>query len=130
MNSPQFEELETHADRRGLVSEIYSGRDDLSIRNIHCGTIEPDCVRGNHVHEETREWISFLGSPVTVRWQTDEREQSRTLEQPCRVHLPPGVAHAFRNDGEESLFFAAYTDTRYVEENPDVSEVPLLEAGG
>lgn len=129
MESPQFEELETHGDRRGWVSEIYSGRDDLKIRNIHCGTIEPDCVRGNHVHEDTREWISFNGAPVTVRWRAGDQEKSRTLEHPFRVYLPPGVAHAFRNAGSDPLFFAAYTNSPYEEENPDISEVALLEPG-
>ena len=84
-------------------------------------------MRGNHVHERTREWISFSGAPVTVRWRSPENENSRTLDEPFQVYLPPGVAHAFRNAGDEPLLFAAYTDNRYEEENPDVSETPLLE---
>lgn len=130
VDSPNFEELETHGDHRGWVSEIYSGDRELDLRNVHYGTIEPGCVRGNHVHERTREWISFVGTPVEVRWSTDGDRESIILEEPFRVYLPPGVGHAFRNAGEETLLFAAYTNRRYREEDPDVSEVPLLEPEG
>lgn len=127
MTSPDFESIETHGDHRGWVSEIYSGRPEVDLKNVHYGTIEPGCVRGNHVHEETREWIAFVGAPVEVRWGSEEETESRTLEEPFRVYLPPGLGHAFRNAGEETLLFAAYTTRRYDEENPDVRSVPLLE---
>lgn len=127
METVELEKLDVHRDERGWVSEIYSGIEDVEIRNIHLGTMESNVVRGNHVHQQTSEWISFLNGPVQIRWREETGKNERLLEKPTRIYLPPGIPHAFRNPGDSVVNFAAYTDRRYREENPDVRTVKLFE---
>ena len=127
MSDLQIEPVDVHRDERGWVSEVYSGNQEVDLRNIHLGTMNPGAVRGNHVHDETREWISFLKGPIQVRWGSPSEISERRLQQPSRIYLPPGTPHAFRNPGEETVTFAAYTNRRYDEENPDAETVTLFE---
>lgn len=126
MIEPNIVPLERHRDQRGWVSEIYSGELDDEIRNIHLGTMTPGSIRGNHRHERTREWITFMQTPVTVRWGPQENFEEDVLEEPSTVELPVSLPHAFKNSGQSDVPFVAYTDTFYREENPDVEEVPLF----
>jgi len=127
VDSVTVQELNVHSDERGWVSEIYSGIEDVELRNIHLGTMKPGAIRGNHVHRQTREWISFLEGPVEVCWREDSERIERELEDPSRIYLPPETPHAFRNPGNQTVTFAAYTDTHYREENPDARPVELLD---
>jgi dTDP-4-dehydrorhamnose 3,5-epimerase-like enzyme len=125
-SSITFESLDVYDDERGWVSEIFSGRTEVTIRNIHIGTLKPGVVRGNHYHEHTREWIAFGDHPIEVRWGEPGDYRSEKLEEPTRVHLPPEVPHAFKNLAETTITFGAYTDTRYDSDDPDVKTVELF----
>ncbi len=130
MSTVEIEKVDVHRDERGWVSEVYSGVENVEIRNIHLGTMKPGTIRGNHVHEQTGEWISFLQGPVQVCWEEESNRLERVLHEPSQLYFSPGVPHAFRNSGHETVTFAAYTDTRYNEENPDARTVNLLDADG
>lgn len=127
MTEPTITPLDRHRDERGWVSEIYSGELGEDLRNIHLGTMTPGTVRGNHRHERTREWITFLGTPITVRWGDPGESYETVLEEPATVQLPVSLPHAFKNTGSATVSFVAYTNTLYEEENPDVVPVELFD---
>jgi len=122
--------LDIHEDRRGWVSEIYSGELGENLRNIHLGTMKPGAIRGNHRHRKGREWIVFFDGPVEFRWQDEDTVREQTIEGPSEIQLQPGIGHGFRNpeDSTKTISFAAYRDQAYDEANPDVEPVQLFEA--
>jgi dTDP-4-dehydrorhamnose 3,5-epimerase-like enzyme len=126
-NEVIIEPLDVHRDSRGIVSEIYSGQQEATLKNIHMGTMAPGIVRGNHYHERTKEWIAFPETPVKVRWGQSENLTERTKKKPFRIALPPQVPHAFKNVSEETITFGAFTNRHYHEDNPDVQPVKLFD---
>lgn len=118
--------LDCHEDQRGWVSEIYSGELDLKPKNIHLGTIEPGSVRGNHLHDETTEWIAFPETPITIRVGDPPSYTEDVRTEPFRIKLAPGTGHAFKNPGTERIAFAAFTDQKYDSDSPDVRPVELF----
>ncbi|MFB6226740.1 MAG: hypothetical protein ABEH89_00250 [bacterium] len=126
MTDPTITQLKRHTSPRGWVSEIYSGELGENLRNIHLGTMTAGAVRGNHKHTSTREWITFLQSPVLIRWGTPDDFEELEITEPSVVELPVGQPHAFKNNGTSVVSFAAYTNSFYDEENPDVIPVNLF----
>ncbi|MFB6356902.1 MAG: hypothetical protein ABEJ65_10355 [bacterium] len=126
MENARIEPLDRFSDERGWVSEVYSGELGAQLQNIHLGSMEPGVVRGNHRHNESREWIVFLSVPIMIRLGTPADYVEQTIEEPSVVSLPPGVAHAFKNTGKSVAYFTAYRDTRYNEDNPDAETIELL----
>src|SRR5437763_1614929 len=88
------------SDRRGQVLEPL-GPDVLPIqRNVHLVLTEPGCVRGNHAHERGTE-VTVAFGPALFRYRDgpDVRDLHIPEGQACRITIPPGIAHAFRNTG-------------------------------
>lgn len=121
-----IEPLDRYEDERGWVCEVYSGELGAELQNIHLGTMEPGAVRGNHAHLESREWIVFHNPMIQVRWREDDETIDAVIEEPSLVTLPPGIPHAFKNEGDETVSFTAYRDTEYDDDNPDAEPVKLF----
>jgi dTDP-4-dehydrorhamnose 3,5-epimerase-like enzyme len=119
-------DVEKHSDQRGWVREIYSGELGASLQNIHLGTMEPGAVRGNHRHDKSREWITFLHGPVKVYLQKNSEEESFTLEPDKTIKFEPEEAHAFENNGKNTVFFIAWRDHLYTDDDPDTKPEKLV----
>ncbi len=122
----QIDKLEKHSGERGWVSEIYSGELGAELQNIHLGTIEPGAVRGNHRHDNSREWIVFLNGQIEITWKEKEQIKTTQINEPVEVKLTPGQPHAFKNIGEKTVCFAAYRDHLYTDEDPDTEPETVL----
>ncbi len=119
-------ETEKHEDARGWVREIYSGTLGAELQNIHLGTMEPGAVRGNHRHETSREWITFLGGPVKVHLQEATGQKTLIFEPGKTIKFSPGEAHAFENGGENTVYFIAWRDHHYTDDDPDTEPQKLI----
>lgn len=81
---------------------------------------KPGEIRGGHFHPLAQEWFTLLQGSATLLLAdpaTGERaELSLTDEQPVTVHVPAGIAHAFRagqHEGELPMLLSAYSDRLY-----------------
>ncbi len=128
MSEVKIENLRVAQDARGYVFEPM-GPDGMSqFRNVHVVYTVPGVVRGNHFHVRGTE-VSSVAGPTLVRYRVDGALQDVRVPagQVWRFTFPPGVAHAFRNEGTEPTMLAAFNTEAHDPERPDVVRELLLE---
>lgn len=115
-------------DARGLVLEPLGPEDLPQQRNAHLTLTAPGCIRGNHYHERGSEVTVVLG-PALARYRDgDEVRDLQILEgEAYRFHIPPGVAHAFRNTGTTPLVLIGFNTQAHDPARPDVVRDVLIE---
>ena len=81
----------------------------------------PGQIRGGHFHPLAQEWFTLLQGRATLLLadpRTNERaEIALAADAPVTIHMPAGVAHAFRaeqGEDEPPMLLCAYSDRFYV----------------
>jgi dTDP-4-dehydrorhamnose 3,5-epimerase-like enzyme len=130
MNNTTFtyEPLELHRDARGLLVEPLDQALLHHQNNTHLVITEPGAIRGNHYHKRGTEVTVILG-PALVRVRTADRIQDVVVpsDQACRFVFPPGVAHAFQNNGTRSMVLIAFNTIVHDPTQPDVVREILID---
>lgn len=102
--------VKTHRDARGGVFEPLNEAELARQKNVHVVLTVPDEVRGNHLHQAATETATVVG-PCLVRLK--EAGGIRDVQVPAgetwRFTIPPGVAHAFRNTGDEVMVLISFS---------------------
>jgi dTDP-4-dehydrorhamnose 3,5-epimerase-like enzyme len=115
MNTPTarhalLRSVKTHRDARGTLFEPLTDAELKSQKNVHVVLTLPNEVRGNHVHHTAVETTSVVG-PCLIRLK--EAGIVRDIEVPageiCRLEIPPGVVHAFRNTGDSAMVLVSFS---------------------
>jgi dTDP-4-dehydrorhamnose 3,5-epimerase-like enzyme len=114
MMTPKFtstiEPVTTHRDARGALFEPLTDAELVAQKNVHVVLTQPGETRGNHAHRTATETTTVVG-PCLVRLK--EREGMRDIEVPageiCRLTIPPGVVHAFRNTGSSIMVLVSFS---------------------
>lgn len=127
MSKVVVEVLRVAQDARGYVFEPL-GEGFGGFRNVHVVYTIPGVVRGNHYHVIGTEVCSVTG-PTLVRYR--EAGEIRDVQVPAgqvwRFTFPPGVAHAFRNEGTEPSVIAAFNTEVHDPAHSDAVREVLLE---
>ena len=102
--------IKAHRDARGVLFEPLTDAELKSQKNVHIALTQPNEVRGNHVHHTAVEITSVVG-PCLIRLK--EAGIVRDIEVPagevCRLQIPPGVVHAFRNTGDAAMLLVSFS---------------------
>ncbi|MGO9931515.1 MAG: hypothetical protein ACLPV8_06850 [Steroidobacteraceae bacterium] len=105
-----LQSVKTHRDGRGVLFEPLTDAELKLQKNVHVALTEPNEVRGNHVHRTAVEITSVVG-PCLIRLK--EGGTIRDIEVPagetCRLQIPPGVVHAFRNTGDSAMLLVSFS---------------------
>jgi len=119
--------VKTHRDARGVLFEPLSDEELKSQKNVHVVITQPNEVRGNHVHRTAVEITSVVG-PCLVRLK--EAGIVRDIEVPageiCRLEIPPGVVHAFRNTGDAAMVLVSFSSNLHDPSGADTQRVEIL----
>ena len=82
---------------------------NIELESLHLVMSLPGMVRGNHIHPETGEWICVFGGPARFFWEDEGQVRSRDLDdETTLIHIPAGVGHALRNNGDKPNFLIAF----------------------
>jgi dTDP-4-dehydrorhamnose 3,5-epimerase-like enzyme len=100
----------THRDARGVLFEPLNDAELEAQKNVHVVITQPGHIRGNHVHATATETTSVVG-PCLVRLKEDGavRDIDVPAGEICRLEIPPGVVHAFRNTGDASMVMVSFS---------------------
>lgn len=128
MSAVKIEVLRIARDARGYVFEPLDEADFARFRNVHVVYSVPGAVRGNHYHERSTEICSTAG-PTRVRYREQDGVQEVLVPegQVWRFTFPPGVAHAFRNEGTQPNMLASFSTEPHDPAAPDLVRVVLIE---
>lgn len=107
----EFTPLSFHNDGRGWLVEIFR-TDELNASHhpvmAYISETNPGQARGPHEHTSQSDLFAFFSGTIRL-YMWDARSESATYgvrsvrlvgeAEPCTVIIPPGVVHAYRNDG-------------------------------
>lgn len=122
-----------HTDERGwsvdpLLAAAGSG---FVPQNVHLVSLAPGCVRGNHYHRYQRERLCIFGSRARIaivdRHSGLREEIDLAGEEPWLLEVAPGIAHAVKNIGRQTLYLLCYADRAFDPKQPDMVREIVLE---
>jgi len=124
----KIEVLRTAKDARGYVFEPMEADGLSKYRNVHVVYTVPGVVRGNHHHIKGTE-ISSVSGPTLVRYRQHGIVHDVHVPEGevWRFEFPPGVAHAFRNEGTQPSLLAAFNTEEHDPNKPDAVKDVLIE---
>jgi len=119
------------ADERGWLYALLDGPwgENLMIKNLHLGSINPGQVRGNHYHEHQKEWFCVFGEEAELAWENRAGEiitRKLAAQEIVLVEIPAGLSHAFKNVGQGKVFVCGIAEPKYNREHPDRIEKIIL----
>lgn len=127
-------ELDKHGDHRGELFSIDSQELNFfgSIKNIHYGTIDCNAIRGNHYHLKHKEILLVTYSDRWSFFWSSKNDLEVTVREfqgkgSVLIKIEPGMAHAIKNAGKNTLQFISLTDTVYDKHAPDTYAKLLVE---
>ena len=110
-------------DSRGWLLKCIDGHEaelPAATGEFYVVMARPGQIRGGHFHPLAQEWFTLLQGRATLLLAdpaTNERaEIPLHADEPVTVHVPPGLAHAFRaeqRDDEPPMLLCAYSDRLY-----------------
>ncbi|HWX81606.1 MAG TPA: hypothetical protein VNZ02_16000 [Steroidobacteraceae bacterium] len=119
--------VKAHRDARGVLFEPLTDAELKSQKNVHIALTQPNEVRGNHVHHTAVEITSVVG-PCLIRLK--EAGIIRDIDVPagevCRLEIPPGVVHAFRNTGDAAMLLVSFSTNLHDPTGADTVREPIL----
>lgn len=127
MKGVTIESLTSYSDQRGWLVEVF--RSDTFPANFadamgYISYTLPGVARGPHEHEFQTDLFIFLdGEYELTLWENRPGEpESKEIhnvgkENPCRVFVPPGVVHAYKNVGKSVAFVLNFPDKLYAGKN-------------
>lgn len=123
----RIEPVKIHRDARGILFEPLTDSELAAQKNVHVVLTRPNEVRGNHVHRTATEITSVVG-PCLVRLK--EADGVRDVEVPAgetwRFVIPPGVAHAYRNTGDELMVLVSFSTQLHDPDGADTLREQIL----
>ena len=123
----QVVSIKTHRDVRGILFEPLNDAELKFQKNVHVVLTQPNEVRGNHVHKTAVEITSVVG-PCLVRLK--EAGVLRDIDVPageiCRLQIPPGVVHAFRNTGDAAMVLVSFSSNLHDPTGADTLREQIL----
>lgn len=104
-------DLQTHADQRGWLVEVLQASEvdeGQTIQQIYAATIKPGHFRGGHYHEKRIEWFFVIGNNAEIILEDLKTKERKAItvssDKPQRITIYPGVAHAVKNKGKETVY--------------------------
>lgn len=122
-----IDQLEIHDDNRGIVFEPIEDESIMFQQNCHVVISKPGAIRGNHYHLSGTETLAVMG-PALLRLK--EGNQISDFEVPInqiyKVVIPPNVAHAIKNTGQQNNILIAFNTVQHDNNNPDLIREILM----
>jgi dTDP-4-dehydrorhamnose 3,5-epimerase-like enzyme len=125
MERVEVAELDCFEDQRGWLLKVIR-RENVGERGmgeVYVTASYPGITRAKHYHEHTTEWFCVVkGTAKLVLEDTASAEREEITLGGGRfttVRVPPGIAHAIKNIGEETAYLVAVADQSYDAERPD-----------
>lgn len=125
MKDIKTKQLKKHIDSRGWLAEIFRPEDvNKTIKGqVTVTTAYPGIIKANHYHKKMNEWYCVIKGKmhlVLKDTETGEKNEIVLSDEDLRIiKIEPGIAHGFKNIGEDMLFVLMYIDKPFDPNNTD-----------
>ncbi|OGF97696.1 MAG: hypothetical protein A2Z06_00190 [Candidatus Glassbacteria bacterium RBG_16_58_8] len=90
---------------------------------IYLSGARPGETKGIHYHDRTTEWFCVIQGEGTLYLDDIESGETMTVRMSragrISVEIPPRVAHAIRNEGDQEMILLAFANIPYDPGSPD-----------
>ncbi|MDP4181190.1 MAG: WxcM-like domain-containing protein [Bacillota bacterium] len=119
-------------DKRGSLKKIaMKSRMDIDIEEIYLLYSTHESVRGNHYHKETVEYFTVVSGTAKVALKDLENDNLQELNISSNdnfiLKVPANIAHAFKNESEETLVILAVSSKEYNASDTDTFIMKILD---
>jgi len=112
-----------HRDQRGFLVNLVERKHTGENHFGHSYIVEsmPGLVRGNHYHKKAKEWFCVIKGKGRLGLKKDEQIVFLELDDKNfkLVEIPPGITHAIKSAGDETMLMFAYTDKPFDPDDND-----------
>ncbi|HLC59848.1 MAG TPA: dTDP-4-dehydrorhamnose 3,5-epimerase family protein [Candidatus Nanoarchaeia archaeon] len=121
----EIKNLKMYVDNRGWLAEIFRPEDVNNTMNgqVTITTAHPGIVKANHYHKKMNEWYCVIKGKmhlVLKDMKSGEKKEIMLSEDDLKIiKISPGLAHGFRNVGDDMLFVLMYIDRPFDPNDPD-----------
>src|SRR3989338_1168505 len=125
MEDIEIKSLVKHVDGRGWLAEIFRPGDVNNTMNgqVTITTAHPGIVKANHYHKKMNEWYCVIKGKmhlVLKDMKSGEKKEIMLSEDDLKIiKISPGLAHGFRNVGDDMLFVLMYIERPFDPNDPD-----------
>lgn len=119
-------------DARGSLKKILmqSQLESANIEEVYLIYTNKGCIRGNHYHKNTLEYFTVVSGRAVIVLKNLAEGTLQKLEFSANdnkiIKVPPGVAHAFKNEAEEPLIILAISTREYNQLDPDTFSIKII----
>ena len=123
----RIEVLVTFRDARGILFEPLDDPGLSAQKNVHVVLTQPGEVRGNHSHQCSTETTTVVG-PCLVRLKGPGglRDVAVPADEVWRFTIPSGIAHAYRNTGNQRMMMVSFSTQLHDAGNSDTLREVIL----
>ena len=116
--------LTVHEDARGKLFEAlrFTSQNIPSGGQFYIYTVSPGARRGDHFHENKKEWFICVYGRVRLLMKTEEGDKVDEMidsDIPTIVYAGPGTSHAVINESKLDAVIVAYASKEFDPSNPD-----------
>ena len=129
--SLETKSIAVHRDSRGWLAEIF--RPEIlgsKPGQINITTAYPGACKANHYHKKKNEWYCVIKGKMKLvlkDMKTSEMQEVILDEDELKlVRIKAGIAHGFKNIGNDMLYLLYYVDMPYNPKNPDTYPAELI----
>lgn len=134
-STPDVRLLDLKRDERGWLLKVlmrhHIAEANRDFGEIYLTAARTGQVKGNHYHNETREWFCLVQGRARLVMRDLETDEITEIEMsgdaPATVEVPPRIAHAIQCVGDDLAILLAYADQPYDADNPDEVRYVLIE---
>lgn len=121
---PTIETLDIHGESNGWLLPIWHVDSGVKVEQVYLTVVNPGCFKGPHLHLKRRGLLSCIRGVVTVVTRLGQEYHEQLL---CAgvdaFEIPPGVAAAIYNTGDEEAFVLNMPSPPWRKDEPDEHKV-------
>lgn len=124
----EINKIPKHSDMRGFVFDPIEKLQLCTMNNCLVVISDPGVVRGNHYHVKGTETLAIVG-PALFRFKEEKEIYDIDVpkEQVFQFIIPPKIAHAVKNTGENANILIAFNTVEHDAQNPDVITEAIID---
>ena len=115
--------LTKREDKRGWLIENENPVLSQNIKHFFLSFSLPGAVRGQHYHQNKREWFLVLKGKAKIVFKDIKSgeliEKLVSGKKPEIIEVPPKMAHAIQNIGKEEMYLIAFVSESLNRRHPD-----------
>ena len=122
--------LSKKEDARGWLVENESQIVKDSMKHFLFSVSKPNVIRGQHYHKRKTEWFLVVKGKALIVFEDINNSERKSIEVDGEraeiIEMPPMLAHAIKNIGDDDLYLMAIVNEPLDRKDPDTFSYKVI----